>query len=122
MKPKMTICSALELIAQETKDSKFSKECMKSIAGAARFLKRKMDLTVMQCYVLSVVLEKTRENVSCQDLAEHASVSPLLISGGQIENVARRLMVDAILYGNKISGKEIVSACEEERFCKKTHK
>ena len=43
-------------------------------------------------------------------------------SGGQIENVARRLMVDAILYGNKISGKEIVSACEEERFCKKTHK
>ena len=43
-------------------------------------------------------------------------------SGGQIENVARRLMVDAILYGNKISGKEIVLACEEERFCKKTHK
>ena len=92
MKPKMTICSALELIAQETKDSKFSKECMKSIAGAARFLKRKMDLTVMQCYVLSVVLENTRETVSCQDLAEHASVSPLRIMSfhEQIDSMVER--------------------------------
>ena len=96
MKPKMTICSALELIAQETKDSKLSKECMKSIAGAARFLKRKMDLTVMQCYVLSVVLENTRENVSCQDLAEHASVSPLRIMSfhEQIDSMVERGFLD----------------------------
>ena len=40
-------------------------------------------------------------------------------SGGQIENVARRMMVDAILYGRTLTGKEVVSACDEEQFGKK---
>lgn len=40
-------------------------------------------------------------------------------SGGQIENVARRMMVDAILYGRTLTGKEVVSACDEELFGKK---
>lgn len=43
-------------------------------------------------------------------------------SGGQIENVVRKSMVDYILYGNKVSLETICKFCEEEVFKSKVKK
>lgn len=37
-------------------------------------------------------------------------------SGGQIENVARRMMVDSILYGRELTCAEVISVCDEEKL------
>lgn len=36
-------------------------------------------------------------------------------SGGQIENVVRRMMVDAVLYGRNLTGKTDISSSEKEQ-------
>lgn len=92
MKAKMTIGSAFEKIANETKDSKFEKETMVAIAKELRFLKRVMGLTVIQSYIVSVILEKAGETVTCQDLAEYADVSRIRIMSvhSQIEDLVKR--------------------------------
>lgn len=79
MKEKMTVGMAFELIAKETKSSKLTQNVLDSIAAPARFLKRKLGLNVMQCYILSVVLENSGENVSSEDLAEYADISHIRV-------------------------------------------
>lgn len=92
MKAKMTIGSAFEAIAKETKDSKFKKEAMDTIAKEVRFLKRNMGLSMMQGYIVSVALENAGETVSCQELAEYADVSPIRIMTvhSQIDDLVNR--------------------------------
>lgn len=92
MKVKMTIGSAFENIANQTKDSKFKEDSMDAIAKELRFLKRIMGLTVMQSYIVSVILEKAGETVTCQDLAEYADVSRIRIMTvhSQIEDLVKR--------------------------------
>lgn len=92
MKTKMTIGSAFEAIARETKDSKFKKDAMDAITKELRFLKRNMGLTMMQSYIVSVILENVGETVSCQDFAEYADVSRvrILIFHGQICELVKR--------------------------------
>lgn len=92
MKTKITIGSAFETIAKETLDSKFCKESMTAIANAVRFLKKNMGLTLMQSYVLSVVLENAGETVTCQSLAEYAGISCIRIMSNQklIDNLVNR--------------------------------
>lgn len=79
MKPKMTIGSAFETIAKETNGSMLMPETMNAIAKELRFLKRKMGLTEVQSYIVSVILENAGESVTCQELAEHANVSRIRI-------------------------------------------
>lgn len=92
MKAKMTIGSAFEAIAKETKDSNFRKEAMDAIAKEIRFLKRIMGLTVMQSYIVSVILENAGETVTCQELAEYADVSRIRIMTfhSQIDDLVKR--------------------------------
>lgn len=42
-------------------------------------------------------------------------------SGGQIENIVRKQMVDNILYGNEVSLNSICKLCDEELFSKNKH-
>ncbi|MBQ0058008.1 MAG: ATP-binding protein [Bacteroidales bacterium] len=92
MKAKMTIGSAFETIAKVTKDSEFKKEAMDAIAKEGRFLKRIMGLTMMQSYIVSVILEKAGETVTCLGLAEYADVSPIRIMTihSQIDDLVKR--------------------------------
>lgn len=88
----MTVASAFEAIARETKDSKLEQEALDTIAREVKFLKRKMGLTLMQSYIVSVVLENVGETVNCQELAEHADISRLRIMDvhKQIEDLTER--------------------------------
>lgn len=96
MKEKMTIGSALEAVARETKDSKLSKETMNVIARELRFLKRALGLTVMQSYIVSVVLENAGESVNFMYLAEYADVSRIRILSiqPQIDDLVSRGFLD----------------------------
>lgn len=38
------------------------------------------------------------------------------LSGGQIDNISRKLEIDYILYGNKPTKKEIIDFCDKEKF------
>ena len=60
----MTIGSAFETIAKKTKNSKFKKEAIDSIDKESRFLKRNMGLTMIQSYIVSVILENAGETVT----------------------------------------------------------
>lgn len=92
MKAKMTIGSAFEAIAKETKDSKLEAETFDAIAKELRFLKRNMRLTMIQSYILSVILENAGETISCQELAEYADVSRIRIMTfhSQIDDLVNR--------------------------------
>lgn len=95
---KMTIGSAFELISKETANSKLNNDTISAIASATRFLKKNMGLTMIQCYVLSVVLENASETVTCNDLAEHAGLSPIRIMSvhEEIENLVERGFLNSV--------------------------
>lgn len=88
----MTIGSAFETIAKKTKNSKFKKEAIDSIDKESRFLKRNMGLTMIQSYIVSVILENAGETVTCQELAEYADISRIRIMTvhSQIDDLVRR--------------------------------
>lgn len=43
-------------------------------------------------------------------------------SGGQIENIARKITVDSILYGNEVSLDSVRNLCEEENINKQNNR
>lgn len=85
MNKRITIASALEIIASETRDKGLDCETMQKFPRETSYLQRKLHLTKMQCYIVAVMLDNAGDPVSPDDLADHAEASRIFILGLQNE-------------------------------------
>lgn len=85
MNKKITIASALEIIASGTRDKGLDCETMQKFPRETSYLQRKLHLTKMQCYIVAVMLDNAGDPVSPDDLADHAEASRIFILGQQNE-------------------------------------
>lgn len=82
---RITIASALEIIASGTRDKGLDCETMQKFLRETAYLQRKLHLTKMQCYIVAVMLDNAGDPVSPDDLADHAEASRIFILGLQNE-------------------------------------
>lgn len=82
---RITIASALEIIASGTRDKGLDCETMQKFLRETAYLQRKLHLTKMQCYIVAVMLDNAGDPVSPDDLADHAETSRIFILGLQNE-------------------------------------
>lgn len=82
---RITIASALEIIASGTRDKGLDCETMQKFLRETAYLQRKLHLTKMQCYIVAVMLDNAGDPVSPDDLADHAEASRIFILGLQDE-------------------------------------
>lgn len=85
MNKRITIASALEIIASGTRDKGLDCETMQKFPRETAYLQRKLHLTKMQCYIVAVMLDNAGDPVSPDDLADHAEASRIFILGLQDE-------------------------------------
>lgn len=85
MNTKITIASALKIIASGTRDQGLDCETMQKFPRETAYLQRKLHLTKMQCYIVAVMLDNAGDPVSPDDLADHAEASRIFILGLQNE-------------------------------------
>ena len=85
MNKRITIASALEIIASGTRDQGLDCETMQKFPRETSYLQRKLHLTKMQCYIVAVMLDNAGDPVSPDDLADHAEASRIFILGLQNE-------------------------------------
>lgn len=85
MNKRITIASALEIIASGTRDKGLDCETMQKFPRETSYLQRKLHLTKMQCYIVAVMLDNAGDPVSPDDLADHAEASRNFILGQQGE-------------------------------------
>lgn len=85
MNKRITIASALEIIASGTRDKGLDCETMQKFPRETSYLQRKLHLTKMQCYIVAVMLDNAGDPVSPDDLADHAEASRIFILGLQDE-------------------------------------
>lgn len=85
MNKRITIASALEIIASGTRDQGLDCETMQKFPRETAYLQRKLHLTKMQCYIVAVMLDNAGDPVSPDDLADHAEASRIFILGLQDE-------------------------------------
>lgn len=85
MNKRITIASALEIIASGTRDKGLDCETMQKFPRETSYLQRKLHLTKMQCYIVAVMLDNAGDPVSPDDLADHAEASRIFILGLQNE-------------------------------------
>lgn len=85
MNKRITIASALEIIASGTRDKGLDCETMQKFPRETSYLQRKLHLTKMQCYIVAVMLDNAGDPVSPDDLADHAEASRIFILGQQGE-------------------------------------
>lgn len=82
---RITIASALEIIASGTRNQGLDCETMQKFPRETAYLQRKLHLTKMQCYIVAVMLDNAGDPVSPDDLADHAEASRIFILGLQNE-------------------------------------
>lgn len=82
---RITIASALKIIASGTRDQGLDCETMQKFPRETAYLQRKLHLTKMQCYIVAVMLDNAGDPVSPDDLADHAEASRIFILGLQDE-------------------------------------
>ena len=82
---RITIASALEIIASGTRDKGLDCETMQKFLRETAYLQRKLHLTKMQCYIVAVMLDNAGDPISPDDLADHAEASRIFILGLQNE-------------------------------------
>lgn len=82
---RITIASALEIIASGTRNQGLDCETMQKFPRETAYLQRKLHLTKMQCYIVAVMLDNAGDPVSPDDLADHAEASRIFILGLQDE-------------------------------------
>ncbi len=85
MNKRITIASALEIIASGTRDKGLDCETMQKFPRETSYLQRKLHLTKMQCYIVAVMLDNAGNPVSPDDLADHAEANRIFILGLQNE-------------------------------------
>lgn len=85
MNKRITIASALEIIASGTRDKGLDCETMQKFPRETSYLQRKLHLTKMQCYIVAVMLDNAGDPVSPDDLADHAEANRIFILGQQGE-------------------------------------
>ena len=85
MNKRITIASALKIIASGTRDQGLDCETMQKFPRETAYLQRKLHLTKMQCYIVAVMLDNAGDPVSPDDLADHAEASRIFILGLQDE-------------------------------------
>lgn len=85
MNKRITIASALKIIASGTRDQGLDCETMQKFPRETAYLQRKLHLTKMQCYIVAVILDNAGDPVSPDDLADHAEASRIFILGLQDE-------------------------------------
>lgn len=85
MNKRITIASALKIIASWTRDQGLDCETMQKFPRETAYLQRKLHLTKMQCYIVAVMLDNAGDPVSPDDLADHAEASRIFILGLQDE-------------------------------------
>ena len=85
MNKRITIASALKIIASGTRDQGLDCETMQKFPRETAYLQRKLHLTKMQCYIVAVMLDNAGDPVSPDDLADHAEASRIFILGLQNE-------------------------------------
>lgn len=82
---RITIASALEIIASGTRNQGLDCETMQKFPRETAYLQRKLHLTKMQCYIVAVMLDNAGDPISPDDLADHAEASRIFILGLQNE-------------------------------------
>lgn len=85
MNKRITIASALEIIASGTRNQGLDCETMQKFPRETAYLQRKLHLTKMQCYIVAVMLDNAGDPVSPDDLADHAEANRIFILGLQNE-------------------------------------
>lgn len=85
MNKRITISSAMEIIASGTRNQGLDCETMQKFPRETAYLQRKLHLTKMQCYIVAVMLDNAGDPVSPDDLADHAEASRIFILGLQDE-------------------------------------
>lgn len=85
MNKRITIASALKIIASGTRDQGLDCETMQKFPRETAYLQRKLHLTKMQCYIVAVMLDNAGDPISPDDLADHAEASRIFILGLQNE-------------------------------------
>lgn len=98
MNKRITIASALEIIASGTRDKGLDCETMQKFPRETSYLQRKLHLTKMQCYIVAVMLDNAGDPVSPDDLADHAEASRIFILGqqGEMDKLVERGIINVV--------------------------
>lgn len=98
MNKRITIASALEIIASGTRDKGLDCETMQKFPRETSYLQRKLHLTKMQCYIVAVMLDNAGDPVSPDDLADHAEANRIFILGqqGEMDNLVERGIINVV--------------------------
>lgn len=98
MNKRITIASALEIIASGTRDKGLDCETMQKFPIETSYLQRKLHLTKMQCYIVAVMLDNAGDPVSPDDLADHAEASRIFILGqqGEMDKLVERGIINVV--------------------------
>lgn len=98
MNKRITIASALEIIASGTRDKGLDCETMQKFPRETSYLQRKLHLTKMQCYIVAVMLDNAGDPVSPDDLADHAEASRIFILGqqGEMDKLVDRGVINVV--------------------------
>lgn len=98
MNKRITIASALEIIASGTRDKGLDCETMQKFPRETSYLQRKLHLTKMQCYIVAVMLDNAGDPVSPDDLADHAEANRIFILGqqGEMDKLVERGIINVV--------------------------
>lgn len=98
MNKRITIASALEIIASGTRDKGLDCETMKKFPRETSYLQRKLHLTKMQCYIVAVMLHNAGVPISPNDIADHAEANRIFILGqqGEMDKLVERGIINVV--------------------------
>lgn len=146
-----TILQLMEILSEKSNDSKLGEEFWAENGAEAAELANRLALTPKQAVLLSICLRRGPRRVEFSDIASHLDISNIRalgysddvnalirakylseeqcaslasaydLSGGQMENVARKFSINSILYGGEKSPMDILHAyCDAERLDNQT--
>ena len=78
-KPQLTLLQAIETVAERSRDSKLSKDFMKSVKAETQFLAKKYGITERQTVLFSACIEVGPNHVDFRDLASHFDINSIAV-------------------------------------------
>lgn len=117
------LMQAMRRVIQAAAKSRLAPESLSRMSPDLAAIGRIMDLTPAQSLLFTLFVEMSyAQEINLRDLCEYVECQHIDLaercdlSGGQIENVARRYTVEHILHGTPLTLEGILELCRAERI------
>ena len=114
----LTAVASLNRIFKKVESDGLSEEATQELAEDIQMVSERFGICPKAAVLLSAIMEKTNSSNSCDEDAG-ALASEFKLSGGNIDNVARKSVVDYVLTGSQDDVETIRKYCGEESVSKK---